>query len=54
MPAAVAIVQLKYSGETDYAHVYDLNLRASHLQSIQHLDKVSDDYDDYCYYHDIC
>jgi len=35
------VCQLKYSGESDYAQVCNLNLRASHLQSIQHLDKVS-------------
>jgi len=41
---------LKHSGEADYAQVYNLSLRAAHLQSIQHLDKVSaaatDDEDD--------
>jgi len=37
------VVQLKYSGEADYAQVCSLNLRASHLQSVQHLDKVSHD-----------
>lgn len=37
------IAQLKHSGEADYTQVYNLNLRAIHLQSIQHLDKVSDD-----------
>jgi len=34
-------MQLKYSGEAEYDQVRNINLRASHLQSIQHLDKVS-------------
>ena len=44
------VVQLKHSGEADYAQVYNLNLRASHLQSIEYLDKVSDDDDDRDYH----
>lgn len=39
----LCVVQLKHSGEADYSQVYQLNLRAVHLQSVQHLDKVSMD-----------
>jgi len=42
----LCVVQLKHSGEADYAQVYNLSLRAAHLQSVQHLDKVSADDDD--------
>jgi len=41
----LCVVQLKHSGEADYSQVYNLNLRAVHLQSVQHLDKVSMDAD---------
>jgi len=40
---------LKYSGEADYTQVRTLSLRATHLHSIQHLEKVS--YDDYHHYY---
>ena len=39
------VVQLKHSGEVDYAQVYSLSLRTAHLQTVQHLDKVRADDD---------